>query len=532
VRAVLGILLLATLAPAETLVVSVRLKNKPVTGAFVTWDRPYGGGHREIAFVDENGRAELELAPGSLRIYACHEQYGIVEADHDLKANAELTLDLLDARPAKAALTILDDKSGEPLVGASFTLLRAGDGRERNRPREQKFHPTDRVLGLCVVPEDKYDDLPPLYLRSPYESDEKGRIVVGGLRSGPVAGIVTADGYAPVLVEGKRTVRLRRGANLAIRVPPLPRLREGPLFWRLVREGGGTAVIGATLPQSRVLEALHLPAGRFRLTLTSIYPGPTGEHPGAHGVAYRFDGIELEHDERKRLKLNWAAGRDVEATLPDERVHQVVLRSDDFRFSIADREAVRTARFPGVPAGRYQLEFWADRGLAYRRPVDVRSGEGALTVGAAPAVAAVHGASGVEGAVAFCGDARDFAWADGKYRLVLPHEGEATVWMQTGLMFRKRTLEVRGETRLDWDKQESGLACTVELIGPDGLPLTGYVEIEGPFPRPTEPRARWDFRLPAGKYRFRAHARRCKPSRIEVDLRKPQEVSIRLAPAR
>ena len=66
----------------------------------------------------------------------------------------------------------------------------------------------------------------------------------------------------------------------------------------------------------------------------------------------------------------------------------------------------------------------------------------------------------------------------------------------------------------------------------DGRPLLGFVEIEGPFPPPSEPQSTWKLRLPAGRYRLRAHARRCESSWTEVDLTKPQAVSIRLAPRR
>ncbi|MHC4449740.1 MAG: hypothetical protein ACYS0E_06315, partial [Planctomycetota bacterium] len=527
----------AAFARAEPLVVRVQFKGKPEPSAFVTWDRAYGGGDRELHYADESGRVELDLAPGKLTIYACHERRGIVQAEVDLGRSAEVVLDLAKARPSTAAVKILDGQSGEPVPDAMFTLLRAGDGLERNRPTEQKFHPTDRVLGLTVVPSSlraQYDSRPSLYLRQPIRSDEAGRIVLHGLLPGPVAGFVSAESYAPQWIDGARTVRLRPGATLRIRVPKLPRLREGALYCRLLRTGAwGPAIIGAKLPTDRVFEARNLPAGSYELILTSIYPGPRGTSPGAHGVRYRFGPIEVAAGADQRLKLNWPDGRALRCALPAEPVHQVVLRSEDYRFSITDRDRVREARFPDVPPGRYELEFWADRGLAYRRPVDVQSGKGVLVVGSAPAVAAVHGTMGEGGAVAFCAGQIDSTWSDGKYRLVLPSEGNAEVWMQLGHVYQRRKVEVRGETRLDWKADpEAGVACTVNLIGPDGRPLLGFVEIEGPFPQPSEPQSSWKLRLPAGRYRLRAHARRCESSWTEVDLTKPQAVSIRLAPRR
>ncbi|MHC4408251.1 MAG: hypothetical protein ACYTEG_14385 [Planctomycetota bacterium] len=534
-RVVLGIVLLAAFARAEPLVVRVQFKGKPEPSAFVTWDRAYGGGDRELHFADEKGRVELDLAPGKLTIYACHEQRGIVSAAVDLKGSAEVVLDLAKARPSTAALKILDGQSGEPVPDAMFTLLRAGDGLERNRPTEQKFHPTDRVLGLTVVPPSlraQYDSRPTLYLRQPIRSDETGRIVLHGLLPGPVSGFIAAEGYAPQWIEGARTVRLRRGATLRIRVPKLPRLREGALYCRLRRKDAwGPAIIGAKLPADRVFEARNLPAGSYELILTSNYPGPSGLAPGAHGVRYQFGPIEVAAGADQRLKLNWPGGRALKCALPAEPVHQVVLRSEDYRFSISDRDRVRAARFPDVPPGRYELECWTDRGLAYRRPVDVQSGKGVLVVGSAPAVAAVHGSLDERDAVAFCAGQIDSTWSEAKYRLVLPSEGNAEIWMQLGDVYQRRTIEVRGETRLDWQTDpEAGTACTVNLIGPDGRPLLGFVEIEGPFPPPSAPRSTWNLRLPKGRYRLRAHARRCEPSSIEVDLTKPQTVAIRLAP--
>jgi len=537
VRCLLGIVLLAVVVRADPLVVHVRFKGKPGGAAFVTWDRAYGGGPREIHYADLDGRVELKLAPGKLTVYACHEQRGIVSAAVEHKGSGELVLDLAKARPSKAALKILDGQSGEPVPDAMFTLLRAGDGLERNRPTEQKFHPTDRVLGLTVVPSSlsaQYDSRPTLYLRQPIRSDEEGRIVLHGLLPGPIAGFIAAEGYAPQWIDGARTVRLRRGATLRIRVPKLPRLREGALYCRLRRKDAwGPAIIGAKLPTDRVFEARNLPAGSYELILTSIYPGPTGTFPAAHGVRLLFGPIEVAAGADQRLKLNWPGGRALRCALPAEPVHQVVLRSGDYRFSITDRDRVREARFPDVPPGRYELEFWADRGLAYRRPVDVQSGKGVLVVGSAPAVAAVHGSMGERGAVAFSAEQLESTWSDGKYRLVLPSEGNAEVWMQVGHVYQRRKVEVRGETRLDWTAdQQAGIACTVKLIGPDGRPLLGFVEIEGPFPQPSEPQSTWKLRLPVGRYRLRAHARRCESSWTEVDLTKPQAISIRLAPQR
>lgn len=546
------LLFLLGTAAAEPVIVTVMRGGKPEGDAWVTWDR-YGGGFREIHGADDSGIARFEQRRGRVTVFAFHDQFGVVRKEVQVRAGApcRVTLNLDDARPVKATLWIVDAEAGRAIPGARFKLVRSGDGMERNRPHASKADATHPVLGGCVVPGSvsaAYGELPNLFMRSAHEADAQGRIVVGGLLPGTMDGYVEADGYAPQWiegVEGQQKVRLTRGGSMAIAVDAPPR----ELFCRLHREGsfGVPAIIAAELDKQGRFVARNLPQGRYRVSLTSWYPGPRSSSWSDDEPRLGIDAGNIEVVEGKRAVCAVRVGPTHAVALRWDKpeLRRVLLRSPRFQFELGSVDPVGAFRFRAVPAGVYELDLCSEYRTEFLGQVVVDAEKGArvppLARTAIESIEVRLPSAGLVG-----------VWRLGEVEPVpLP-----SLYPREGFWFRaprgryvvrgwlgnrafSRAIEVHaGETARVTVKAASPdtIPVSVRLLDPDGEPCAGNLELAGyPF-RPVEPATRHALRLPVGRYSFVARARGCKTfrgSQTPVDKKRaPVEITIRLEPLR
>jgi len=544
---IVGLLLLVFPAAAEPVIVSVTRAGKPEGDTWVTWDR-YGGGFRDIHGADDSGIARFKQRPGRITVFAFHDQFGVVRKEVQVRAREEcrVTLNLDDARPVKARLWIVDAETGRAIPGARFRLVRSGAGLERNRPYASKADATDLVLGCCVVPESvsaMYDLLPPLFLRSAQEADAQGRIVVGGLLPGTMDGYVEANGYAPRWiegVEGQRKIRLTRGGSMAVAVDTPKR----ELFCQLLREGsfGVPAILAAHLDKQGRFVARNLPPGRYRVSLTSWYPGPRSSTLFEDRPRLLIDGGNITVEEGKRAVCAMDIGSTHPVTIEWDRqeLYRVLLRGPRFRFERSFVEPTDTIDFPAVPAGVYGLELRSEFRTEFIGQVVVDAEKGArvppLRRKAIESIDVRLPAEGIVG-----------VWRLGESEPVQPTtlfprdrfwfrapKGRYVVRGWIGDQAFTRAIEVHGGEAARVVVKAASLdtiPVSVRLLDPDGKPCAGDLELAGYPLRPVEPATRHALRLPVGRYSFVARAHGCKTfrgSQTPVDKKRaPVEVTIR-----
>ncbi|MHC4955824.1 MAG: MSCRAMM family protein [Planctomycetota bacterium] len=559
-RRLLLLLILGTIARAEDVVVVVMRGDQPEGDAWVTWDRPYGGGFREIFGTDKSGVASFKQPPGKMWIYAFHEKHGVVRKQIKLEPEKgqEVTLDLDNARPVTATLRVVDDKTGQPIPRARFKLIRSGvigglEGVERNRPHESKADAPDKVLGASCIPrfvEDYvYERAPPLFLRNAEEADKDGKIEILGLLPGSVDGLVEAEGYAPQWLGFsplKREVRLRRGGSLDVDLGKTKIAKQ--LFCRITREDGfpTAAIMGAELDKDGRFVAKNLPPGMYHVQLTSWYPGPRGMSPSMQGqqVSHSSAPYEVREGQTTKCLLAAGTGKVVAGALPGAKLEQAILEGRDFWFSYIDRDGFEKFRFEGVPPGKYTLSLRSALRLECRAPIQVfahadpklpnlrRHHTSIAVVGTVktrdgkPSRANLElwslDTKGLHHAKEMLD--RTTASHAGTFNLDAPGPGSYAVLVRAGSVFLERVIELkRGE------KGVLGIvvpdtvanALTVRLVGPEGEPCYGTVELVGYPPlESTALATEHVLRTPrSAKYSIIARARRCadtKPIAVEI----------------